>query len=324
MRFEKLDLNLLAALDVLIELRNVSAAARQLNLSQSAVSGVLRRLREYFGDELLVPMGREMVLTQRACELATPVHDALALIRATITRVGGFDPSTSQRQFTLIASDYIHLVIINRLVRNLAIHAPNVTLHTMSPSRHSIDLFERGEVDALISVGNHLQERHPRRHLFSDPGVGICCRDHHEIGTRISHDDFLRYGHVATSLSPENVLGYFDAMLSERRLARRIEVRVPGFSLVPEMLIATTRIAVVHRRLALEFARTRPIRLFELPFDLPAADETLQWHSMRNQDAGLNWLLERLESISHPFQQSHDEALNHADEIATVSWTQAT
>ncbi|MGD4540209.1 LysR family transcriptional regulator, partial [Xanthomonas citri pv. citri] len=107
MRFERLDLNLLVALDVLIAERSVSAAAKRLHLSQPAVSGALNRLREFFRDDLLVQVGRQMVLTPKADELADPVRDALLLIRTRITQPAGFDPATAEREFTIVASDYM-------------------------------------------------------------------------------------------------------------------------------------------------------------------------------------------------------------------------
>src|SRR5687767_5141559 len=106
MRFERLDLNLLVALDVLIEERSVSVAANRLFLSQPALSGALNRLREYFNDELLVQSGRQMILTPKAEELRAPVREALMFIRSRITTPSDFDPATAQRKFILVASDY--------------------------------------------------------------------------------------------------------------------------------------------------------------------------------------------------------------------------
>jgi LysR family transcriptional regulator, nod-box dependent transcriptional activator len=106
MRFERLDLNLLVVLDELIQEKSVSAVARRLNLSQPAISGSLNRLREYFGDDLLVPSGRTMLLTPKAEELREPVRDALMLIRTRITTPTAFDPATAERRFVLTASDY--------------------------------------------------------------------------------------------------------------------------------------------------------------------------------------------------------------------------
>jgi DNA-binding transcriptional LysR family regulator len=92
MRFNKLDLNLLVALDALFRLRSVSRAAEQLHMSQSALSSSLARLREYFDDELLVQVGRQMELTPRAEVLREAVRDVLVRVDTTITAMPSLTP----------------------------------------------------------------------------------------------------------------------------------------------------------------------------------------------------------------------------------------
>src|SRR5262245_4933192 len=112
MRFNRLDLNLLVALDALLAEQNITRAAERLHLSQSAVSGALARLREHFQDELLVQVGRRMTRTPLAESLAQPVREILAQVQATVERRPGFDPSTSDRQFSIMVSDYVTTVLM--------------------------------------------------------------------------------------------------------------------------------------------------------------------------------------------------------------------
>src|SRR6476469_8001729 len=97
----RFDLNLLVTLDALLTEKNVTRAGMRMNLSQSAMSGALARLRDFFQDELLVPMGRTMVLTPLAEDLIQPVRDVLLQIQATIATKPHFEPATSTRHFTL-------------------------------------------------------------------------------------------------------------------------------------------------------------------------------------------------------------------------------
>lgn len=94
MRFHHLDLNLLVALDVLLDEQNITRAAERLHMTQSATSGVLGRLRKYFEDDLLVQVGRSMQPTAYALELAKPVREVLLTISSSITSKPVFDPST--------------------------------------------------------------------------------------------------------------------------------------------------------------------------------------------------------------------------------------
>src|SRR5438067_1930595 len=131
MRFERLDLNLLVALDALIEERSVSLAARRMCLSQPAVSGALSRLREFFGDELLVPIGRQMVLTPKAEELRDAVREALMMIRSRITTPSQFDAQSAKRHFTIIASDWVYSILLAPLFIEAARSAPNIKFDVM-------------------------------------------------------------------------------------------------------------------------------------------------------------------------------------------------
>ena len=106
MRFNKLDLNLLVALDHLLNLRSVSGAAARMNMTQSAMSNALLRLREYFGDDLLVKIGRRMELTPRGEALKDAVRDVLVRVEWTIATTADFDPAQSDRQFNVLVSDY--------------------------------------------------------------------------------------------------------------------------------------------------------------------------------------------------------------------------
>ena len=114
MHFRGLDLNLLVALDALITERSISRTGEKIHLSQPATSGALARLREYFKDDLLVPVGRKMVLTPLAEELAEPVRQLLLQTEAIIHRNPVFSPMTSDRAFRLVMSDYVATTLMSR------------------------------------------------------------------------------------------------------------------------------------------------------------------------------------------------------------------
>src|SRR4051812_31516925 len=120
MRFKGLDLNLLLALQVLLEERSVTRAARRLNVSQPAMSAALARLRDYFDDELLVAHGKRMHPTAHAERLAGPVAQLLGDIDGLLTANARFDPRETRRRFVIVASDYITTAVIGPLTQRLA------------------------------------------------------------------------------------------------------------------------------------------------------------------------------------------------------------
>jgi DNA-binding transcriptional LysR family regulator len=148
-RFNKLDLNLLVALDVLLKERSVTRAAEVLNLSPSAVSNALAKLREYFEDELLVQIGRKMELTPRAESLQDAVRDLLLRIDSTIGAPAAFDPRGSDRMFRIFASDYTQMVLGPALMTLAAQQHATVRFEFAPQVSQPHRYLERGEADLL-------------------------------------------------------------------------------------------------------------------------------------------------------------------------------
>lgn len=298
MRFNGLDLNLLVALDALLDNPSVSQVALRLNLTQSAVSGALSRLREYFGDELLVRDGRRMILTARAQLLAPSVRGVLMQIRSTIATPTQFDPATTTRRFTIICSDYVAMTLVDRLIAFADREAPGATFHLMPMDLHTAMVFDRGDVDLLITVETYLSADHPRRHLFEDEAVAICWRGNDRVGPDLTMAQFLEMGHVAAAFGDTQHPSFYEKQLAEIGIVRRLEVLTPSFSLVPFAVAGTRRLAVMHRRHAEFFAASLPLRVLPLPFALAPAVEVAQWHRHRGADAGLEWLLDTLTRLA--------------------------
>ena len=150
MRFDGLDLNLLVALDILLTEKNITRAGEKLFLSQPATSAALARLRDYFEDDLLVQVGRSMVLTPMGENLAKPVGDLLIQMRTVLNNKNKFDPSTAKRKFTVMASDYTGNVLLPRLNQLLYRLAPQCSIEQLMPSTEAEKQIERGKVDILL------------------------------------------------------------------------------------------------------------------------------------------------------------------------------
>jgi DNA-binding transcriptional LysR family regulator len=289
-RFERLDLNLLVALNALIEERNVSAAARRLHISQPAMSGSLNRLRDFFGDELLVPAGRQMALTQRGEELHGPVRDALNFIRFRITTPTQFDPATSDRRFTIGASDYAYDVLIADAIAAASAMAPGVSFEVTLSGPGALERLDRGELDLFFTIDDRLNDEHPKQALFEDEHVVVCWSGS-RYGASIGRAEFLAAPHAIAVLGPESFPSFIENFFKQHKIQRRVEVSLPSFSALPHALMGTDRLATMYRRHAEYFAGFLPLVLHEPPIALPAVREMVQWHRVGAEDAGLKWLL---------------------------------
>lgn len=304
MRFDGLDLNLLVALEALIEERHVSAAARRIHLSQPAVTGALKRLREYFDDELLTQRGRRMFLTPKAEALADPVRRALFQIRGEITRAGSFDPNTTARHFVVSASDYAYTILLANVISQSATLAPFVTFEIVSPNEHVNARFERAEIDLLLTVDRFALPKHTFTELWRDEEVIISWdKAGYEY---IDEDTFFASGQAVATFGSERRASIADSYIDRNGRKRRIEVQVPEFGALCQAIVGTKRLATMHRRYALHFAKLYPIKLHTTWEPFPEIIEGMQWHSVRNEDPGLQWLTGLMEKEAKYITQNHD------------------
>jgi len=293
LRFDRLDLNLLVALNALLDERSVSGAARRLCLSQPAVTGALNRLREFFGDELLVLTGRQMLPTPKAEELADPVRRALLQIRAEITRPGDFDPGTSIRRFNLVVSDYAYTILFADVIAAAATFSPGASFELAPPDARTAERFERAEVDLFVTLPQFTFQTHPQLPLFRDDDVVISWAgaDHGALNA----DAFFDAGHALATFGASRQPALSDMAIEKLGRRRRVEVVVPNFSALPQAIVGTTRLAVMHRLYAQHFAKLYPITIHASPVALPEIVEIAQWHHIRSRDPGLQWLIQLVE-----------------------------
>ncbi len=297
MRFHHLDLNLLVALDALLSEANVSRAARQCGLTQSAMSGALKRLRTHFEDELLVQVGRTMVPTTLAEGLAGPVRDLLLQAQTVAMTRAHFDPTMSERTFVVMASDYVATVFLAELNRHLAKHAPRVgvVLRPLTDDKTRED-FDDGKVDFIILPDRYLSAKHPREALFSDDWTCVAWSKNRLIGRELTLERYLSLGHVQTILRIGGMV-FDNSFLMRMGHARRIAAVVPSFSLVPQFVAGTNLIATIHSRMAKSVARHFPLTLYPPPIRIPPVSMSIQWHKSLDRDPSSLWLREAMRQI---------------------------
>lgn len=294
MRFQRLDLNLLVALDALLTERSVSLAAERICLSQSATSSALGRLREYFGDELLVLKGRQMVLTSRAESLVEPVRAVLEQIRSTISVSPPFDPATSDRTIRVMASDYVTEVSLSTALNELQDEAPNMRFHIIPMSEQLLESLERGFVDLIITIDYAISTDHPRQILFEDDYVVVGWKDNPAMQKPMTKELYFDMGHISARFGRARLFAFEDWFVRRQKQARRVEVIAPSFLSLPGLIIGSNRIATMHRKLATRLAGYLPIVLREVPLDIPPIREAIQWHISNNNDPAIRWFVERL------------------------------
>lgn len=289
MDLQQFDLNLLVSLDALLTEKNVTRAGARMNLSQSAMSGTLARLRDVFHDELLIAVGRGMVLTPLAQDLVQPLHDLLQQVRTTLTTRPRFDAATSDRHFSISVSDYVASVLIVDLLRLVKVVAPSITFELRSVGTRAGEDLDRDTLDFVIAPEGYVSSAHSKEVLFEDTHTCIAWVDNPHVGATLSVDRYLSLGHVMVRVSQDGV-NFDERVLRGMNHHRRIEVVTPSFDLAPHLVVGTERIATVATRLAMKYARVLPIKLVAVPLEMPPMIEMLQWHRAHDHDPAHIWL----------------------------------
>lgn len=299
MRRKRLDLNLLLALDALLTERSITRAAACMFITQPAMSNALARLRKHFGDDLVTRSGRKLVLTPRAESLIVPVREVLTRIDSLVEAPSHFNPRTSERQFTLLMSNYAMSVLIDPLLRRFASTAPSIRFVLLSLSSGvQPDELERNDIDLLIIPEQYRLQHHPSLRLFEESYVCVTWSGNDRVHDRLSLADYLAAGHVVTQFGDGRPPMFDSSLLKQLGLERRAEVVVASLTAPAQMVVGTQRIATVDRRLAETAARQGPITIWPAPLEIPKLVEYAQWNKVRGKDPGLRWLMSELRSLS--------------------------
>jgi len=292
MRLDRFDLNLLVAFDILVEERSVTRAAKRLNLTQSAMSAALRRLRDAFSDEILVQHGKKMIPTAAALSLAPEISIVVADLRSIISRGLSFDPAQSQRTFRIVASDYVTTVLLGPMMEQLQKAAPGVRIEITLPRNDIHERLEDGEIDFIVAPERFLQGTHPRELLFEERHVVVGWSGNPVLKQPLTEEIYYGAGHVVVSVSRDGT--FIENHLRDHGDRRRVEIVCAAFSQVAWMLPGTSRLALMHERLAKVMAARLPLCIFDAPVSLPNMREMLQYHEARAADAGITWFREQL------------------------------
>jgi DNA-binding transcriptional LysR family regulator len=288
-----LDLNLLVALHALLEERHVTNAAQRIGLSQPSASAMLARLRRHFGDELLVRVGNRYELTPLAVTLRGHAATAVEVVERTFTTRADFDPASTDREFTLLVSDYAVAVLGEALLRCFTDAAPRARLLLRrigmpDPRGQELDMALRA-VDGVLAPHGLAVSGYPALDLFHDEWVCIAAASNAAVGERISPRLASELPWVVAHYDTSDG-GTVIRRLTELGIRPHVDAVIDNFQLVPYLITGSPRIAVVQRRLVHTLCARDDIRVLPCPFDTEPIVEALWWHPAHSHDAGHSWL----------------------------------
>ena len=290
-----IDLNLLAALDVLLTERSVTVAARRLGLSASATSRTLARLRSATGDPLLVQAGRSLVPTPYAEQLASRVHALAQEARAVLTpATDHMDPALLERTFTIRANEGFVALFAAALIAAITEAAPRVRLRfAPKPDKATAPLRE-GTIDLEIGTAGASAPEVRSQLIFRDRFIGAARHRHCLFEGLITPQRYAACGHVVASRRGATT-GPVDDALHELGLRREIVVIVPSFLDALNIARRSDLIALVPRAcIRVGEVAAEGLEGFDLPVSTPELAISVMWHPRLDADLAHRWLRQKV------------------------------
>jgi DNA-binding transcriptional LysR family regulator len=287
----RLDLNLLVTLDVLLSEHNVTRAAERLNFSQPSISVHLSKLRDIFGDPLLLPGPRGMRPTARAEQLREPLRLALEALGRAVSPASPFDPREANQTWRVAASDYGESTILLPALAGLRAAAPGTRLAVLEliPPRIARQA-ESGEIDLALHTSEEAPPGMRHRLLFRERYVLAGRSDHPRLKRRPTLAQFCAMEHVIVSPDGGGFSGVTDHALAAASLPpRRVALSVPHFLFVISALASTDMVAMLPERLVQDHPA---LRCVAPPVEVPGYEMAMLWHERSHRDPAHQWLRE--------------------------------
>ncbi|MCP4177956.1 MAG: LysR family transcriptional regulator [bacterium] len=283
MNLKNINLNLLVILNDLLATKNITKSAKNLHLTQPAVSTNLNHLREIFKDELLAKCGRNMVLTPKAEKIISPLKDILASTTNLLKIDEKFDPYKGKHYFNIAATDYAEHTIVPKIMQKMKKFDIHLTLHTI-PYQKIIDT-SLDDFDFVL--GNYLLTNFLSRKLFEETFVIVANKTHPIVNHKATLKDYLTEKHIKVNIDKDN--NFVGKALGEPD-PRDFIHSVNYISSAAIIMEKFSYIMTMPSMLADIFCKTRNLKSNELPFKTELASINLLWPTHLNSDVKNIWL----------------------------------
>jgi DNA-binding transcriptional LysR family regulator len=297
MNVASLDLNLLVALDALLQEESVSRGGQKIGLSQPAMSHALGKLRGLFADPLLVRTGGRMQLTLRAQSLRLAVRHALERVQEVFVS-DSFVAASSTRTFRISMSDYASNLLLSPLSKAVGRSAPGVRIEVHPWRGFSPDSAESGRIpDVVVACQTRDLPGFFRQRLFTDRDICVMRAGHRLCRKKFNLATFLEAPHVAVA-AEEFSADPVDTWLQELGRPRQVAVTVPHYIEALHLVAQTELIAVIPERLVRAYTSVLNLAMKTVPLDVGTFGEYLLHSGRTHADPGCSWLRELIKSVS--------------------------
>jgi DNA-binding transcriptional LysR family regulator len=296
---QNVDWNLLAALDVLLAEGSVTAAADRLHLSVPATSRTLGRIRQTFGDPILVRAGRGLVATPRALAIQERLHHLIEEAHALVESGRDLDLASLQRTFTIRANDALISILTAQLVARVRAAAPGVSLRFVPEGEEDVAPLRDGVIDLDVGVIADLGPEVRSQPLMQERLVGMVAAGHRLSTGRVTLRRIAAVEHIAVSRRGRT-RGAFDDVLEEHGLARTVVAAVPTYTAAAHIIAGSQLTGLITAGYATQVAALTGAHIYQIPAELPGLSLSQAWHVRHDLDPAHQWLRSELAAVVDP------------------------
>ena len=293
------NLNLLPILHAVLKHRNLTRAAEELNVTQSAVSNSLKQLREYFGDDLLVKDGRRLRLTQKGAALLGPLERALGAVQEVVASAR-FDPAAATRRFRIATADYVMAITAPQMARMLSEEGPQISVQLVTARGRSTGDLRVETIDMLITpwqvIETALYGDPKLRHEFAfeplarEPFVCLARADDEAFRRGLTPEAYLARPHASFHLDLDVHASLEHGYLFQHGLKQFDRIQTSIFTLLPLIASQSDCIVLAPRSVAQVAMRGMPLQIGPCPLPIPDLELFMVWSLHRDRDPELDWL----------------------------------
>lgn len=298
MQLRDFDVNLLVTMEAVWATRNVSHAARTLNLAQSTISAALNRLRQALDDELFTWSGTEMVPTSLTEQIMPDVTQLLNGVRTVLTKSRG-QLDTVERRLVIATADYVVALIGAGLLNRASVEAPQLSFDFVEMRPQFVNRATRPDIDLFIFPANALRTSGMERvTLYEDSYVCIGAEDNAALYPGMGVDEFLSLRHVGYSALPRVAYNHEMILWDDLGKSTNLRLTMGNYLIFARIVAASNAVAILPKRLARTLIGEWKLKWIEPPLPTPSIEICAMWRPDQEKDVALIWLRDALIDIT--------------------------
>lgn len=278
---------LLPALISLLETRNLTESAKQLHVTQSAMSKTLTQIRDAFGDPILIRQSNRYVLTHRGEVLKQQLPGLIQQLDG-LYLPDTLDLAQCERRFTFASSDYVAQAVYPKVCQQVALLAPNASVEFQLWHKDSLETLSERPLDVVSTIVDEVPENLYGEAMAEDQHVVVMRKQHPLALKALSLDDYVKAKHVMITGGGDKD-GPVERALALQSMQRQVFANVPFFQAAIELLMITDTLLTTPLHIAADFAQRFELQICPLPLNLIAHQYYLLWHARYQSDPEHLW-----------------------------------